>query len=379
MNVLIYTESFDLDKRYLEYYLARELSRYGNNVTVISYNNKFLKQKMDGFEIIFLSSLLLVIGFNIPSFRSIVFLINFLKKNRVDIAHLQPLISPLSMILIIFSVIYKYKIVGTIFSQMPNLNSSYKKTLLFFEKILLEFFFLKRISKIFVKSDELMKIQTSFYNIPRDKFHVIPLGADHRFFIYSNADRIKIRKLFNLYVEDIVIIYTGKINREKRVDFLISALEPLIKINSRVKLVIVGKGTLSYETKIKKLITEKGLENNMIIYPPFPLEYLPKLFSASDIAVWPGLSSISIIEAASVGLPIVIERSPVEVYGVEENGFTFSPGNIEDLRKCLKILIENSKLRKEMGIKSRMLVENKLNWEIISRRYEDIYLKCLYI
>ena len=116
----------------------------------------------------------------------------------------------------------------------------------------------------------------------------------------------------------------------------------------------------------------------MIFHPWVNRKTLNSLYSASDIGVWPGLSSVSIVDAASSGLPLVIARYPVETYAIENgNGFAFEIDNVEELRRYLEILIYDDKLRKEMGRKSRELVENKLNWKSITTRYLKAYTLAL--
>ena len=101
---------------------------------------------------------------------------------------------------------------------------------------------------------------------------------------------------------------------------------------------------------------------------------LPDYYNASDIAVWPGLSSISIIEAASTGLPLIISNYPIETYSIEyRNGYSFEIGNEVQLRNLLAILIYNNNKRDEMGTKSRKLVEDKLNWSNIADLYVESY------
>ena len=55
------------------------------------------------------------------------------------------------------------------------------------------------------------------------------------------------------------------------------------------------------------------------------------------------------------------------------NGFEFIPGNTSDLRKYIETLIYNEDLRKEMGRKSRLLVEEKLNWRNIAEQTITYY------
>lgn len=105
---------------------------------------------------------------------------------------------------------------------------------------------------------------------------------------------------------------------------------------------------------------------------------MKKVWSACDIAVWPGLSSISILDAASVGLPLVIATAAVEIYAVDnKNGFLFELDNIDELRKYLRKLIDNEKMRKEMSRRSRGLVERRLNWRSIAMQYLDAYNQAL--
>ena len=84
--------------------------------------------------------------------------------------------------------------------------------------------------------------------------------------------------------------------------------------------------------------------------------------------------SISIVNAASIGLPLVIADAPVEKFAIEnENGFAFKIGDVATLQKILKKLVEDKELRKEMGQKSRQLVEQKLNWKNIASQYLEVY------
>jgi glycosyltransferase involved in cell wall biosynthesis len=141
-----------------------------------------------------------------------------------------------------------------------------------------------------------------------------------------------------------------------------------------VKLLVIGEGKSFYIEYLEKLISNLRISDNVIFYPWVKRTILPSFYSASDIGVWPGLSSISIVEAASTGLPIIIASYPVETFALEnENGFAFKLGNVKELRKCLEILIYNDKLRKEMGRRSRLLVEQKLNWKAITTQYLNAY------
>jgi len=377
MRIIITIENFDPNKGYLEYYLARELTELGHKVYLFTFgwSKNILRTKLkEGYEVISLPQIAVVNGYHIPGFSGVTYIIKFIKAEKPDIIHCQPLFSPLSLVFISFERLFNYKIVGTMYSQNPFLNTTFKKFLFSLVKLLGSCYIKNKSEKIFVKSKDLMKIQKELFNIPMHKFLIIPLGADITLFKYSDDARHNIRRLLKLLLDDIVIVYSGKLTPRKRLELLVNALAPIIKQDNRVKLLIVGKGIPSYERYIRKISKESGVLENIIFHPWVHRTLLPDFYSASDIAVWPGLSSISIIEAASVGLPIIIEKSPVEIYGLEYgNGFAFEPGNVEELRKYLEILIYNDKMRFDMGNKSRLLVKEKLNWTTITSQYIDAY------
>lgn len=378
---MITVEKFDPNKGYFEYYLARELTKQGHKVYIFTFgwSKIFLRTMLkEGFEVISVPHSAVVNGYHIPSFSGVVHIIKFLKEEKQDIIHCQPLFSPLSLIFVIWKNLYGYKIVGSILTQLPTHWSITKKVFFCFTKLIIDLVE-KKLDAVFVKTKELRELILQSYMGGRasHKFCVIPLGADKMLFKFDPKARTLTRKKLNLSETDIVIVHSGKIIPSKDIDILIKAIAPIIAQNYKVKLLIIGKGEPSYVNHLKSLINDLKISNNVIFYPWIHRTKLPAFYSVSDIALWPGLSSISIIEAASTGLPLIIARCLVEIYGIEYgNGYAFKRGDINELRKYLEILIYNDKLRKEMGNKSRLLVEQKLNWKNIAllylNRYRDV-------
>jgi glycosyltransferase involved in cell wall biosynthesis len=274
--------------------------------------------------------------------------------------------------------VFNFKIGGSILTQLNLIFSPWglkEKVLFALSKIVISRYIAKKYEVIFAKTNELAKIISRSYDIPQSKFRIIPLGADPELFKFNSEARASIRKKLGVSEDDVIIVYSGKIDPSKRLHILIEALSPIMKRDRRVKLLIIGRGDAEYIELLKKLISDENIAENVIFHPWVDRTMLNSLYSASDIGVWPGLSSISIVEAASSGLPLIIARYPVEIYAVENgNGFTFKIDDVNELRKCLEILIYDEKLRREMGYKSRKLVEEKLNWKTITLKYLEAYM-----
>ncbi len=83
----------------------------------------------------------------------------------------------------------------------------------------------------------------------------------------------------------------------------------------------------------------------------------------------------SVIEAFALGKPVIGSRigGIPELVRDGETGLTFEPGNAEDLRAKVKLLISNPDMVSEMGRTARRFVEEKLNPEIHYQGLMKIY------
>lgn len=314
----------------------------------------------------------------LPKVSKITYIKKFLKKEKPDIIHCQPLFSPISLIFLTLKNYFSYKIVGSLITGEYSITSFISKIKYITIKLLTEHYIRKKTTYFFVKSEPWKKIILQLFNISPKKIIEIPLGADSDLFKLDLRIRKTMRKELGFSPEEIVIIYSGKIIQTKKLHLLFNAIAPVIKKNSKVKLLIVGRGKQLYLKQLKKIACSLGIAEKIIFHSWVTRRILFKFYNAADIAVWPGSISISIIEAASVGLPVVIKRSPISRYKISnENGLDFKKDNVVELNHCLRQLIMNPRLRERMGQNSRRLVEQKLNWKTIAQQYLESYNSAL--
>ncbi len=112
-------------------------------------------------------------------------------------------------------------------------------------------------------------------------------------------------------------------------------------------------------------------------------EDIPDILKQSTIAVLPssygeGVPK-SLIEAASVGLPIVTYDVPGcrEIVRNRENGFLVPLNDIKGLVCAIEKLLKNAALRQKMGKKSREIVINEFSEEIVVKQTMDLYKNLL--
>ena len=118
----------------------------------------------------------------------------------------------------------------------------------------------------------------------------------------------------------------------------------------------------------KGLFIGDGHQKNMIesingttILPFVKHAELPKYYQLADIGVWPTQESMSMLDAAACGLPIVVSNKVGEYDRIDGNGLAYKEGDFRELACSLKKMIA-SHYRRELGIKGRKKMIEYYSW-----------------
>ena len=228
------------------------------------------------------------------------------------------LVTSLPIILFLFGK-YKTKLILNIAGQ-PKLN--------FFRK-----FLWKRISNkiyfIICPSYEL-KENLKKLNVFDEK-KIIVIQDPH--LMVGKVNRLKSIELNDEFFDNSkIIISIGRLTKQKNFKFLITNFDELYKRYNDLKLVIIGDGeekdsliNLINKLKLEKKIKILGYKENIYKY----LKESNYFISTSD---WEG-SSLAIIDAAFIGLPILCSDCPTgrkEFIGNDERGYLYSNNSKKD-------------------------------------------------
>lgn len=380
MRILHVADWFDPTLGYTEYYLAKKQLERGLDIKVVCSNYLTRPRSMnqlgsaieDNIPVVRLKSACKIRG-NIWIFNPIT-LAQVIKEFSPDIVHCHGLLSPLSQEVLLLKNFSGYKVVGDLITGISPLTLKLTPIL----KLGLNFWILNKVDALFACSKAIERILLGIFRTPPSKTHFIPLGADQELFKPDRIERERTRTLLGVHPEDVVAIYTGKFLPSKRIHDLLMASKIVIEQHKNFKVVLVGDGPSSYKRRLDSLIHKLRMNNNVLTIKTVHRTKLPNFYNAADIAVWPGTFSISIIEAMACGLPIIIAKSDWTSHYLEyQNGFSFKVGDIATLASLLLELARDDELRKHAGKQSRRMVENKLNWDTISKQYMEIYQSCL--
>jgi glycosyltransferase involved in cell wall biosynthesis len=214
------------------------------------------------------------------------------------------------------------------------------------------------------------------YGFPLEDIKVIPLGADDSLFNRDLKIRKALREKYCFEESDVVFIYAGKIISEKGPHILVEAACKLMKEYNNVKVFLVGNGSPEYIQQIQKIIVTNNQEDRFILHDAVPNKDLYKLYSTVDVAVWPKEASLSMMEAMSCELPVIISgNSEVKERVYHDNGFTYTYEDPNNLAEKMELLL-NPQKRADMGANGRKYIKEHLSWKVISEQFIDLIREC---
>jgi len=163
------------------------------------------------------------------------------------------------------------------------------------------------------------------------------------------------------------LLFTGRVSKDKNLDFLLKVFNSIYQKNNNVQLIIVGDGP--YLNEMKSI----SKDNADIIFPGrIDQKLLPYFYSGSNVFVFPSKTDtfgMSVLEAQACGLPAVVSDigGPKEIIIHEETGFVAESDNLKDWVEKINLLIDLSKNKnkkyKKKKKRSVQSVQDRYDWE----------------
>lgn len=370
--------TFQVDFKYTEHYLAKEMQKLGHSTTFVTSDKyltswkPYLKTKDEkgyrAFEYFDVYRLPAFFPSEKAIFKNWFALYGKLFKQQYDVLHLLGLGTFTTCIVLFLSffssaatrpkiVISDHTDPRTHAREGTLANMYY-----FFFKVLYKLMGSK-VSAIISFSDVGVQVLAKRFSIPKSAFSIIPLGYDSDTYFFDATAKNK---------DDLFVIgFAGKIDEKKRVDVLLKAVAKT-SCKEHIKLIIVGaKEGNPYIDLLKN--TGKQLRLNIEWRPFASTADLATFYNYIDLAVYPGGISITTIEANGCGTPVVIYRSIDNLENRVENGRGFLFSNFEEL----VYLIEQYYTWYMQGQINNLQIEKATressSWEVISEQYLHIY------
>ncbi len=202
----------------------------------------------------------------------------------------------------------------------------------------------------------------------------VPTGIDFTRFDNVSKERIsKRKKILGTEHFEKVLLYAGRIAREKNLSLAFQALRILVDEGRNIGIVIAGEGPAkrAYQKEISKL----GLEDRVVWAGFLSQEELPEVYYLADLFIFPSPSDtqgIVLYEARASGLPIVALESMASRAILRDgvNG-RFAQNNPQDFAKKVAEILDNpEKFQAPFD-------REQFSSEAIGKRYEELYKEIL--
>jgi 1,2-diacylglycerol 3-alpha-glucosyltransferase len=173
-----------------------------------------------------------------------------------------------------------------------------------------------------------------------------------------------------------MVLYSGRLAPEKRVDVLIEAFAKIANDLPSAALYVTGHGAQAKE--LEALAARKGIATRVHFTGFVDNAKLAQLYRAADVFVIMSTAetqSLSLMQAFASSVPaIVANAGALPYYTPSQCGFVVEPGDTTALAAQLKELLSDEKLRLHMGTAAARYVA-KFSPETIAGQWEDTFEK----
>jgi glycosyltransferase involved in cell wall biosynthesis len=206
-------------------------------------------------------------------------------------------------------------------------------------------------------------------------------GIDTEFFRdnFTQTQKDELRDSLNIQKDDFVLLFIGRVVKDKGIDELIQAFSILDKEITNLKLLIVGDFE-EHLNPIKSKNIEIMKNNQNIIQVGFQKD-IRLYLGISNLFVLPsyreGLPN-SLLEAGSFGIPLLATdiNGCNEIIIDKENGILIKPKSIKSLVDNITLLLENKQLYNKIKGNIRNSIQTRYNqmffWRSLKKELESL-------
>lgn len=231
---------------------------------------------------------------------------------------------------------------------------------------LTKFYCDKTATELIVPTKKTYDLFKEKYKVDRN-VHIIPTGIELERFYHENHSAASIKvisKALGIEKDDFVVLYVGRLGKEKSVDFLIKNHKELLKVNPRLKLIIIGDGP---DDKLFKAMVEKNkIADSVIFTGKVPYDDISSYYQLASVFVTASKTEtqgLTVIEAMAASIPVVCIEDESFLGTVVDglNGYVF---------KSKKEYIEKmTKLFNNKDILLKMSKQARISSEVHSSKY----------
>jgi glycosyltransferase involved in cell wall biosynthesis len=234
---------------------------------------------------------------------------------------------------------------------------------------------LRRFNRLLPVSDYCLQNSKAYWKLPEDRTRFFYNGVNLAQFRPDPDSAKGLRSSLGLG-DAPVIMYIGRVCRQKGTDVLLDAYSRLKKDIPEARLVVAGPtqqfGTSSIDDLTKRITNEGGIYLGAV-----EEEKLAAVYNLCDVFVMPTrmdeMFGMAAIEAQASGKPVVCSEHGglIEVIS-KQSGLFFPVGDAQALARQITTLLLNPELRQRMSLAARENAK-RFDWARLVEELDGIY------
>jgi glycosyltransferase involved in cell wall biosynthesis len=197
---------------------------------------------------------------------------------------------------------------------------------------------------------------------------------------FSGAERYAIKESLGISQDAIVLLFVGRIVKDKGVVELVEAFKKVIAEHKSSNLYLLMVGPQELSTDELDIVPNSAVNQKIIFtgYTDVPEQFM----AVSDVLCIPsyreGFGTV-VIEAAAMGLPTI----GTNIYGLSdaiidgETGLLVEPKNVSELMQSLDNIIHDDALRNTLGKNAQTRALRDFSNEVVNRLVIEEYVALL--
>ena len=207
-----------------------------------------------------------------------------------------------------------------------------------------------------------------------EKVHVLPMGVDLQKRFVPPRQRSETK----------AILFVGRVVEKKGLRFLIEAMPEILSKHPNAIMRVAGDG--QELSALKNLAYNIGVTDRIQFLGAVPNETLPGLYQTSDVVVFPSVVAaggdregfgLVLVEALGCECAVVATDLPAmqDIIKNERSALIVPQRSPQHIVNAVVRLFDDADLRTFLGKTGRCAVENRFDWEIVTKQYAKIYKK----
>lgn len=231
---------------------------------------------------------------------------------------------------------------------------------------------IKMTDGVVVPTNKIYNLLTE-YNIQED-IYVAPTGINVQ--KLSECDDFDIRSGYKIPEDKHIVLFLGRIGKEKNITEILQYLENI----DRDDIVFIIAGAGPFLSELKDICSNSKIRDRLIFTGMIDSSKVGNFYSQADVFVSASTSEtqgLTFIESMACSTPIICRRDDC-LDGVLIDGKTgFGYNTEEEFIEYINQILDNEKLRDEMGKNCKQLVDENYTEDSFANKIEQIYTKVI--